>query len=567
MKILSKELKPIFIEAAIKSFPTLEMDEALGIIKIEGSKHADLACSAALKLSKIVGESPKKVAEKIVENLPRDFRIESLSIAEPGFINITLKKSFLEDELKALEDGFFVERGIEPKTVIVEYSGTNAAKPMGVHHLITTILGQALANLFEFMGDKVIKINHLGDWGTHFGKIIYAYENWGDKEKIEANPNLVLMDLYVRFNSEAEKDPTLDEEARKIFKSLEEGDETRLALWRWIVKESLEDLDRTFKRLFVHFDHITGESFYLKMSEEIIKDGIQKGLFVEGAEGALIFNMGRDAVPALIRKGDGTTLYLTRDIATVKYRVDAFQPDEILYVVDVAQTLHFVQNFTIARALGYADKTQLEHVFFGRMSFADAAMSTRKGNVIIVEQVLAEAVSRAGALAQERGAEMPAEELENLSEVVGISSIKYGILSQDRVKNLLFDWNKMITLEGNSAPYLLYSYARGASILKKAGELMLSGLPKLNHEAELKMVRELVRFPEVLENAYSERKPHVISTYLYEICQEFNRFYGAVPVLNASEVEKRTRLGIVKAFMEILKSGLNILGIPVLDKM
>lgn len=570
MKILSRQLKPLFIEAAKKAFPELTYDQLEEAITIEFPKnadHGDYACPSALRLAKIVGSAPLKVAEQIAGNLSKDIRIESVEVAAPGFINIRVGNAFLQDELKELESGFRVQRDVEPKKVIIEYSSTNAAKQMGVHHLITTILGQALANLFEFMGEEVIKINHLGDWGTHFGKIIYAYENWGDKDAVQKNPNVELVKLYVRFNEEAEKNPELDEEARKVFKSLEEGDAGRMALWQWIVNESVKDQEKMFRRLLVDFDYVTGESFYLKMAEQVIEDGLKKGLFVEGEGGSLIFNMGEGQTPALIRKGDGTTLYLTRDIATVKYRVDNFRPNEILYVVDVAQSLHFVQDFTVAKALGYADGVNLEHISFGRMAFADGAISTRKGNVIVMEQVLDEAAKRAEALAKERGTEMSEEEFKNLSEIVGISSIKYGILSQDRIKNLIFDWDKMITLEGNSAPYLLYSFARAKSILDKAGEPPLDGLPKLSEQVEFDVVRQMVKFPEVLENAMDERKPHIISTYLFDLCHKFNRFYSVVQVLNAEESERRTRLGIVRAFLHQLKAGLSILGIPVLDRM
>jgi len=413
-------------------------------------------------------------------------------------------------------------------------------------------------------------------------------EKWGDKKKIHANPNNELTQLYVRFHNEAEKQAEngveegqddLKQEARDIFKSLEEGDEERLELWKWIVAESLSDLEKTFARLGVEFDHIMGESFYLDMADEVIKEGEERGVFVEGEGGALIFEMGEGQVPGLLRKGDGATLYLTRDVATIKYRVETWKPEAILYVVDHAQSLHFKQNFAVARGMGYDGAaslgfaTALEHISFGRMNFADRAMSTRKGNVIKAKELLDEAARRAGKLSQDRGSELSGEELEAEAEVAGIASVKYAILSQDRVKDIIFDWNKIITLEGNSAPYLLYSYARANSILKKASEgggaaFDLSGMPELTDEAELAMVRKMMKFPDVLEGAAAERKPHVICTYLFELCHDFNRFYGAVPVIKAdTEIQKRTRLGIVTSFMHQLKAGLAILGVPVLEKM
>lgn len=577
MKILSKELEPIVLGAAREAFPDLDakiLEKFVTLEKPADMAHGDFACPAPLRLAKILGIKPRAVADSILEKLPEDYRLESVKFADPGFINLKFSKEFLEEELKRLESGFSVEGGGKSDLpIIIEYSGTNAAKAMQVHHLITTVLGQSLSDLFEFMGYDVVRINHLGDWGTHFGKLIYAVETWGDRVEIERNPNDEFLRLYVKFNTEAEKNPELEDEARKIFKALEDGDELRKAMWEWMVKESMRDLEKVFVRLGVHFDHTMGESFYLKMADEILEDGKKRGLFIEGEGGSLIFNMGEGATPALIQKSDGTTLYLTRDIATVKYRVETWHPSAILYVVDHAQSLHFKQDFTISKALGYAEGSELEHVSFGRMSFADGAMSTRKGNVILVDKLLDEAVKRAGELAAAKSGDMPRAELERLREVVGIASIKYGILSQDRIKDLIFDWDKMITLEGNSAPYLLYSYARANSILSKAGadsansSSLLTGLPKLSDPLEIDLIRTMLKFPEVLDDAVQERKPHMVATYLYELCQNFNYFYGKLRVLEGSEDEKRVRLGLVRAFMHQVKTGLTILGIPVLEKM
>jgi arginyl-tRNA synthetase len=573
MKILSTQLKPLFIEAAKAAFPELETEILLDVVGVEEPKdpsHGDYACTAPFKLAKILGKKPADIGQAIVDNFPEDDRVGSVEFMMPGFVNLRLAADFLESELSELEHGFSLEREDvrRDKPVIVEYSSTNAAKHMGVHHLITTVLGDVLANLFEFMGEDVIRINHLGDWGTNFGKLIYAVENWGDKKKIRENPNDELTKLYVQFNNKADKKPELDEDARKIFKSLEEGDAKRMNMWKWIVTESVTDLEHTFKRMGVHFDHIMGESTYLKMADEVIEDGLAKGLFVEGEGGALIFDMGEDQVPAMLRKSDGATLYLTRDVAAIKYRVERWQPANIVYVVDHAQSLHFKQDFAVARAMGYAGDSELEHVQFGRMRFNDRSMSTRKGNVIKITKLFDEAAKKAQELSEQRGGYMHEEQMREQSELIGVSSVKYAILSQDRVKDIIFEWDKIITLEGNSAPYLLYSYARAHSIVRKVGDLPLSGKPKLTEEAEISMVRFMLKFPDILANATAERKPHMIAFFLYEMCQEFNRFYGAVSVVNAdSEEAKRTRLGIVHSFMHILKSGLSVFGIPVLEEM
>lgn len=571
MKLLNNQLKPLFIEASKVAFPELSEEDLLTLVTIEDPRdasHGDYSCPVPFKLAKILGKAAREIGEMIVENFPKDYRIGDIEFVMPGFINIRLSVKFLAEELKQLEQGFAVEgEGRRDNPIIVEYPSTNAAKHMGVHHIITTVLGNALANLFDFMGYEVIRINHLGDWGTQFGKLIYAVENWGDVKKIHENPNDEFSRLYVKFNNDAEGNEELIDEARKIFKSLEEGDEERLEMWKWIVKESQEDLDKLLTRLGVEIDYTMGESFYLDKFQAIIDEGIEKGLFTDGEGGALIFDMGEGQTPALIRKSDGTTLYVTRDLATVKYRVETWHPETCLYIVDHAQSLHFKQVFTVVKALGYEGDTNLEHVSFGRMNFAGGGMSSRKGNVIKLKDLLDEAVKKAGELAIERGTELPREELAEMMEIVGTSSVKYGILSQDRVKDIIFDWDKIITLEGNSAPYLLYSYARGASIVRKVGDVPLSGLPNLSEEAEISLVRHMIKFPEALERALTERKPHTVSFFLYELCQNFNRFYGAVRVSDADDTEKRARLGIVHAFMHQLKAGLSILGIPVVERM
>lgn len=573
MKILPHSLKLLFATATCIAYPDLEKNSVLEKITVEDPRdigHGDYASPLAFGLAKMTGKHPEMLAKEIVSHFPADHRVGSVEFAKPGYINLRLKTSFLEECLKELESGFQVERAENVRTepVIIEYSSTNAAKPMGVHHLITTILGDSLANLFEFMGYETIRINHLGDWGTQFGKLIYAVEEWGDKSEIARHPNEEFMRLYVKFNELAEKDPTLDDKARNIFKELEEGDELRLAMWEWIVMESTKDLERQLARLGIHFTHIMGESFYRKMSEEVIEDGLKKKIFVEGENGALIFDMGEDQTPALIRKGDGTTLYLTRDVATVKYRVDTWHPSAILYVVDHAQSLHFKQDFAVSKALDYARGTDLEHISFGRMRFKDRSMSSRKGNVVIMEELLDTAEKRAALLAAEKGTDMPRADLKKMSEIVGTSSVKYAILSQERNKDIIFDWGKIITLEGNSAAYLLYTYARAHSIIEKTGPAILKDMPKLTLEVEMAMVRQMIKFPEVLEKSLEERKPHMISGFLYDLCQNFNRFYNSAPVITAkTDLERRTRLGIIQAFLHEMKTGLTILGIPVLEKM
>ncbi|MFT7184507.1 MAG: arginyl-tRNA synthetase [Oceanicoccus sp.] len=572
MKVLSHQLKPLFVEACHSAFPEIAEGDLLELVTIgepRDKAHGDFSTPVAFQLSKKLGKNPKDVGEAIVENFPKDYRIGSVEFVSPGFVNLRLDQKFLEEELKLLEKGFSLEDSVDHKRpIIVEYPSTNAAKPMGVHHILTTIIGDSLANLYDYMGYEVLRINHLGDWGTNFGKIIYAVETWGDEQVIHADPNKELSRLYVKFNEEAEKNPELEDEARKIFASLEKGDELRTTVWEWIVHESTEDLKRLLTRMGVEIDYTMGESFYRNMTDDVINLGIEKKLFFEGERGALIFDMGEDQVPAMVRKGDGATLYLTRDLATIKYRVDTWHPEAIFYIVDHAQSLHFRQNFTVAAALGYKEDTHLEHISFGRMSFKGSGMSSRKGNVVKLEDLLDEAAKRAGEMAAEKGTELTREEYARLAEILGTGSVKYAILSQDRNKDIHFDWEKIITLEGNSAPYLLYTAARAYSILRKVGALPLNGLPVLTDDSEIALIRQMIKFPEVLERTVQERKVHLICTYLYELSSLFNRFYGTVHVSNAETVEQqRTRVGLIHAFLHQMKAGLSILGIPLVERM
>jgi len=572
MKILTHDIKALFVEALSAAFPEIDaayLLEHTSVGPTHKAVHGDYSCPTPMQLAKKLNMDPMKIGEAIVENFPKDYRVEKLQVVAPGFVNLRLRVLFLEEELKQVEKGFSVEHMSEANgPVIIDYCSANAAKPMGAHHIITTVLGDSLGNLFDFMGYEVIRINHLGDWGTNFGKIIYAVETWGDENVIHDDPNNQLSKLYVQFNDEAEKNPDIIDEARKIFKDLEGGEELRTAMWRWIISESLNDLERIFKRLGIEFDYILGESFYNTKAAEVLSDGKRLGLFVEGEGGSLIFDMGKGQTPALLQKSDGATLYLTRDLAAVRYRVETWNPASILYVVDHAQSLHFKQVIAVSSALAYSNGSNLEHVSFGRMTFADPKISTRKGTVIQLEEMLDEAVNRAGNLSAEHVEEMPRVEFAALCEVIGVAAVKYAVLNQDRNRDIVFDWDKIVSLDGNSAPYLLYAYARAHQITEKMQDVALSGMPELLDECEMAMLRKMIKFPEILEAALIERKPHSIATYLFELCHEFNSFYAKLSVVNAeTEIQKRSRLGIVQAFMHQVKAGLQILGVPVLERM
>lgn len=580
-------------------------------VKVETPKdkaHGDYATSVALKLGKSINKTPREMVEMIRGNLPSLPYIEKIDFAEPGFMNFTLSKQYLQEELEKILDHKDQYGRInlgEGKKAMVEFSSPNIAKPLGVHHLLSTVIGQAIANILTFCNYSVITANYLGDWGTQFGKLIYAFKNWGDRAAVEKDPINELLKLYIRFHDEAEKDATLEDKGREEFKKLEEGDEQNRNLWIWIREESIKDLDRLYRRLGVHFQEYLGESMYEQGSKEILDEGKQKGIFVEGEKGAYVVKFENEEFPPyLVQKADGTTLYSTRDLASIRDREKRFQPAKIVYVVDVAQSLHFKQLFATAKKMELV-AAELVHVVFGRMSLPEGKMSTRKGTVILLDELIGEAVDRSRKVISEKSIALTDAEKDFITEGVAIGAIKYQVLSQNRETNLTFDWDRMLSLEGNTAPYLQYSYARAESILRKAHEEGLTapeaaapveappaGIDEsqtdlftlvaekteagaassddepLGHRTESELLRLMVKFSEVVESAAETYKPNLISNYLFELSQAFNGFYQEVQVLNtASKKLRDSRLQLVGGFAQIMKNGLHLLGITVFEKM
>lgn len=567
----SQRIKDLIAEAAQKAFPKLQnLDPHVEYPAQE--EHGDYASNIAMHLTKELGLPPREIAQKIIDQLKEADFILKTDIAGPGFINFFLAEKVLNAEIKIVlseKNDYGKFKAGDSETIIIEYSSPNIAKPLGVHHLLSTIIGQSLYNIYKDIGFNAISINHLGDWGTQFGKLIYAYKKWGDREMVEKSPIDELLKLYVKFHDEAEKDPLLEDEGRKEFKKFEEGDSENRKLWQWFVDKSLKEINQTYHRLGgIHFDYFQGESFYEDKMEDILNEGKKKKVFVEGEEGAYVIHYEDENIPTIpVQKKDGTTLYMTRDLATLKYRIQKWHPSKILYVVDIAQTLHFKQLFMGAKQLGWYDG-RAEHVSFGRMHLKEGRMSTRKGNVVLLNEVLDESIKRAGEIIGEKNPQI--KDRENVARVIGIGAVKYNILSQNRSTDITFDWDTMLSFEGNSAPYLQYSYARAQSILRKSED---SGGEKVHdpENAEEKIIELLRLFPKFAEHisaAAQEYKPNIVALYIYNLAQKFNSFYNTVPVLRADSEEKRKkRIQIVAASAQIIKNGLALLGVEVVDEM
>jgi len=533
--------------------------------------HGDAATTIALQLAKTLRKNPQEVAQVLCEAMRTFPDVKQAEVAGAGYVNVWLTPEALLRELGITEESCAprkAKNGADP--VIVDYSQPNIAKPLGVHHILSTVIGQCLCNLHRHLGYNVLGWNYIGDWGTQFGKLAVAWEKWGKGKPVSEHSLDELLELYVRFHAEAEADKTLDDAARAAFLKLEQGDKNLRAFREGVVQVTKASLSAIYERLHVRFDLDIGESFYEDKMQPILEEGKKKNVFVTGEEDSLIvlFKEEEKLPPFLVQKGDGATLYATRDLAQIRYRIDTYHPQAILYVVDVAQQLYFEQLFQTVSRLDWK-LPLLEHVVFGRMRFADKAMSTRKGTVLKLEHVLDEAVARATeAIAAHRDS-IQTDDEHALAEMMGTGALVYGILSQNRRMDLVFDWEKVLSLEGNSAPYLQYTHARACSVLRKA-EKKETGLPPkadVLTDRERSLVGMLLTFPGVLEDARAQRMPHTLANYLYALCQEFNSFYNSEPILKAEKPQRTLRLSLTSLTARVLKTGAELLTLRVPERM
>lgn len=531
-------------------------------------KHGDLTTSIALQLAKQLKKTPRDIAQVLALELKTVSGVEATEVAGAGFVNVTVSTDALLAGITTGRKALSPKKQRKEAPVIVEYSQPNIAKPLGIHHILSTVLGQVVGNLYEFEGYPVLRWNYMGDWGTQFGKLAVAMQKWGSGKKTSDYTIDELLALYVKFHEEVEAYPELEDEGRAAFKKLEEGDTDLHAFWTDIVAITKASLGHLYERLHVHFDLDLSESFYSDKMESILQEGKKKGVFTEGKEGALIVQFSEESgmPPYLVQKGDGATLYSTRDIAQMRYRVDTYHPQSILIFTDIAQKLHFEQLVETCKKLEW-ELPAFENVLFGRMRFADRAMSTRKGNILKLESALDEAVTRAEALITERGEKIQTDDPKALAEMMGVGALVYGILSQNRKMDLVFDWDKMLTFEGNSAPYVQYTHARAKSVLRKAeSEGVVSPVDTLTVR-ERTLVKILLSFEETLQAARAEHLPHKLTNYLYELCQAFNSFYSTDEILTATGAARDCRLALTAFTAETLKVGAELLTLRVPDRM
>ena len=534
----------------------------------------DYASPLAINIAKKIKEDPIKVA-KILEReinkaIPPNF-FSKIEVVPPGFINFFLSEKTIKQIFNKLTREGPERARKKRETVIIDYSSPNIAKPMSIAHLRSTIIGAALYNIFNFLGYKTISDNHLGDWGTQFGKLIVAWKK--AKQKPRKISVRYLFDLYTKFHQEAKQQPILEEQAKKEIQKLQLGDKENKKLWELFRDVSLRDFKKIYKRLKIKFDYCLGESFYNKYLPKIVQEALSRGV-AQKSQGAVAVDLNKFSLPIfIIQKSDGSYLYSTTELATLKHRISLFNPKSILYVVGNEQTLHFQQIFKTAKLLGYDKKCELQHVKFGLIKGEDKKkFSTRRGRTIFLESVIDEAVGRALQIVEKKNPKLSLREKRDIAEMVGIGALKYNDLSQNRLTDIKFEWDKMLNFEGNSTPYLQYSFTRLESILKKAKFKKLT--PPLKNlkeydfsKEEIALLKQLFHFDEILEAITKNFFPNQLADYLYQLAIKINNFYEKVPVLKSPAQERGIRLALIYLAAEVLKTGLNLLGIEAPKKM
>lgn len=527
-------------------------------------------------LAKELKKSPVAIAEEIKEKISQNLEnIKEISevSAVNGFLNFKLNKNQITqeviDEFDNEKENFGGQKQEKPQNIVIDYSAPNIAKPFHIGHLRSTVIGQALYNIYKYLGYNVTSINHLGDYGTQFGKLIEGYKRWGAEYDIENNPIDELMQIYVRINNLCKEDESVLEECRNNFKKLEDGDPYCVKIWKKFRELSLKEFDKVYDILGVKFDSLNGEAFYSDKMPEVIET-LKKAGKLEESEGAQVVNLGDDMPPCLIIKSNGSTTYATRDLAAIMYRARTYDYDKAIYVTSYEQILHFKQVFATAKYLGLDEKytNGLVHVPFGMVLLKTGKMSTREGKVIKLEDLLNEAIEKSKEIIDKKNPEL--ENKEDVAKKVGVGAIIFNDLSNSRIKDEIFDWDIMLNFNGETGPYVQYTTVRAKSVLEKAGYIPNAkevNVEKLNDKDSQKIINQLYNFNSILKNVTEKEEPSILARYLVDLAQNFSSFYNNCHVITEDKEMQDARLYITYMVKTVLEKGINLLGIQVPEKM
>ncbi len=574
----------------IEKYDQFQREEILEIIEIPPQEDMGDLALPCFKFARTFRKAPNLIAEEISNNLAANDYFQEIKNMGP-YVNFFINKELIARTVftNLLKQGERYGSSTlgKDKNVIVEFSSPNIAKPFSIAHIRTTVIGHALRNIYKFLGFNTIAINHLGDYGTQFGKLIVAFKSWGDKETVEKDPIPELLKLYVKFHDLAEENPELEDEAREWFKKLEEGHQEAVELWQWFRDVSLQEFNRIYEMMGIDFDSYAGESFYSDKMDAVIDRLEEKGL-LQDSKGAKIVDLEEYKMPpALIKKSDGSTLYITRDLAAAIYRKETYNFYKNIYVVGSQQNLHFQQMFQVLELMGFDWAKDCIHIPFGMVSLEDGTMSTRRGRVVFLEDVLNKAIEKTQEIIAEKNPSLP--DKEKVAREVGIGAILFQELSHSRIKDYLFSWDTALSFEGETGPYVQYTHARANSVLDRANVRSFADILAINNEEDpvdlnqalekgidfsllledeaYQVIKQIYSFPETILKAMERNEPFLVTRNIIELAQAFNKFYHEYPILVDDPELRKARLLLVLSTRTVIKIGLNLLGIEAPEKM
>ncbi|SCH99869.1 Arginine--tRNA ligase [uncultured Clostridium sp.] len=548
----------------------LSLEEILGLIEIPPNKDMGDYAFPCFKLAKVFRKAPNMIAADLAESIEAKGDIAKV-MPMGGYVNFFVNKSQLAtnviNDVLTQKDAYGKSKLGEGKTVVIDFSSPNIAKPFHIGHIRTTVIGNALYKIYDSQGYDTVRINHLGDYGTQFGKLIVAFKLWGDKDAVEANPIPELLKLYIRFHDEAEEKPEMEDEARAWFTKLENGDPEAKELWQWFRDESLKEFARVYDLLDIQFDSYNGESFYSDKMDTVIETIKEKGLLKE-SQGTNVVDLEEyNMPPALITKNDGSTLYMTRDLAAAVYRKNTYNFDKCIYVVGSQQSLHFQQLFKVLELVGFEWAKDLVHVPFGMVALEEGTMSTRKGRVVFLEDVLKQAIEKTKETMLAKNPD--AKNVDEIAKQVGVGAVVFQELSNSRIKDYTFSWERTLSFEGETGPYVQYTHARCCAVLRKANEEVSADIDYnlLTNEDSVEVLKTIASFNKSIVSAMNRNEPHIVTRFVLDLAQAFNKFYHDNPILVDDVETRKARLALVAVTRQTLENGLKLLGMQAPERM